>query len=153
MTRRIGAFVCAVLVTYLAGSALSTQMILHEVSSFGVAVDFVTRIGATLHDIAGLAVTYLPIIAIALLVAFPVTALVLRFVSGPRALAYAIGGAAALFALHSLLFAVLGMHPLPATRTTLGMLLQAAAGAIGGIAFAAVARPKPARPVAEGTSA
>ena len=113
MTRRIGAFVCAVLVTYLAGSALSTQMILHEVSSFGVPVDFATRIGATLHDTAGLAVTYLPIITIALIVAFPVTALILRFVPGPRALAYAIGGAAALFALHSLMFAVLGMHPLP----------------------------------------
>ena len=153
MTRRIGAFVCAVLVTYLAGSALSTQMILHEVSSFGVPVDFGTRIGATAHDIAGLAVTYLPIIAIALIVAYPVTALMLRFVPGPRALAYAIGGAAALFALHSLMFAVLGMHPLPATRTTLGMLLQVVAGAVGGVAFAAVARPKATPPVAEGTSA
>lgn len=141
MTRRIGAFVCAVLVTYLAGSALSTQMILHDVSSFGVTVDFATRIGATLHDLAGLAVTYLPIIAIALIVAYPVTALALRFVPGPRVLAYAIGGGAALFALHWLLFAMLGMHPLPATRTTLGMLLQATAGAIGGLAFAAVTRP------------
>ena len=142
MTRRIGAFVCAVLVTYLAGSALSTQMILQEVASFGVPVDFATRIAATLHDLAGLAVTYLPIIAIASLVAYPVTALVLRFVPGPRAVAYAIGGAAALFALHSLMFAVLGMHPLPATRTGLGMALQAAAGAIGGWTFAAVARPR-----------
>lgn len=141
MTRRIGAFVCAVLVTYLAGSALSTQMILHEVSSFGVPVDFATRIGATLHDIAGLAVTYLPITTIALIVAYPVTALVLRFVPGPRALAFAIGGALALYALHSLMFAVLGMHPLPATRTTLGMLSQAVAGALGGLAFAAIVHP------------
>ena len=140
MTRRIGAFVIAVLVTYLAGSALSTQMILQEVSSFGVPVDFATRITATVHDLAGLAVTYLPIIAIALIVAYPVTALVLRFVPGPRALAYAIGGAAALFALHSLMFAVLGMHPLPATRSGFGMALQAVAGAIGGWAFARIAR-------------
>ena len=144
MTRRIGAFACAVLVTYLAGAALSTQAILHEVSSFGVPVDFATRIAAILHDLAGLAATYLPIIAIALLVAYPVTALVLRFVPGPHAVAYAIGGAAALFALHSLLFAVLGMHPLPATRTGLGMALQAAAGAIGGMTFAGIARPRPA---------
>ena len=142
MTRRIGAFVCAVLVTYLAGSALSTQMILHEVSSFGVPVDFATRIGATLHDLAGLAAAYLPIVAVALVVAYPVTALVLRFVPGPRVLAYAIGGAAALFALHSLMFALLGMHPLPATRTGLGMALQAVAGGIGGCAFACLARPR-----------
>ena len=148
MTRRIGAFVCAVLVTYLAGSMLSTQMILHEVSSFGVSVDFATRVSATLHDLVGLAVTYLPIIAIALLVAYPVTALVLRFVPGPRAVAYAIGGAAALFALHSLMFAVLGMHPLPATRSGLGMALQAAAGAIGGWTFARIARRGQARATA-----
>ena len=143
MTRRIGAFACAVLITYLVGSALSTQAILQEVASFGVPVDFATRITATLHDVAGLAATYLPIIAVALAVAYPTTALVLRFVPGPRALAYAIGGAAALFALHSLMFAVLGMHPLPATRTGLGMALQAAAGAIGGWTFARIAQARP----------
>ena len=146
MTRRIGAFACAVLVTYLVASTLSTQMILHEVSSFGMTVDIATRVGATLHDLSGLAVIYLPMIAITLIVAYPVTALVLRFVPGPRALAYAVGGAAALFALHSLMFAVLGMHPLPATRSGLGMALQAVAGAIGGWAFARIAPPRRSSP-------
>ena len=71
-----------------------------------------------------------------MVIAYPVTALVLRFVPGPRAVAYAIGGAAALFALHSLMFAVLGMHPLPATRSVIGLAWQAAAGAVGGYVFA-----------------
>ena len=143
MTRRIAAFACAALATYVVASIASTQSILHEVASFGLPVGLGVRAEATLHDLLGLAATYLPIVAIALLVAFPVTALVLRFVPGPRLLAYAIAGAAALLALHALMAAVLGMHPLPATRSAVGLALQAAAGAIGGLTFARIARPRP----------
>ncbi len=139
MTRRILAFACAVLATYVLASFASTQTILNTVSSFGLAVGLSVRGEATLHDLAGLAPTYLPIITVALLVAFPATALALRFVPVPRVLAYAVAGAAALFTLHALMAAVMGMHPLPATRSGLGIALQAAAGAVGGWAFAHIA--------------
>ena len=150
MTRRIAAFACAVLATYVAASIASTQTILHGVSSFGLPVSLGVRADATVHDLLGLAATYLPILAITLLVAFPATALVLRFAPIPRLLAYALAGAAALFALHALMAAVLGMHPLPATRSATGMALQAAAGAIGGLTFARVAPgPRPAAKTAD----
>ena len=111
-------------------------MILNEVAALGLPVSLSARAAATLHDLAGMATTYLPLIAASLLIAFPVAALILRYARLPRALGYALAGGAALWALHLIMPAVFGMHPLPATRTALGLALQAGAGVVGGYLFA-----------------
>lgn len=136
MIRRIAAFAAGVLATYIVAAIVSTQMILGKVAGLGVPVSFGDRAAATLHDLAGMAMAYLPLIGASLLVAFPVAALVLRTVRLPRALGYALAGGAALWALHLIMTAVFGMHPVPATRTALGLALQAGAGLAGGAVFA-----------------
>ena len=136
MIRRIGAFAAAVLATYALGAIASTQMILSEVATLGMPVNFGDRAAATLHDLAGMAMAYLPLIGASLLVAFPVAALALRYVRLPRVLGYALAGGAAIWALHLIMIAAFGMHPVPATRTALGMALQAGAGLVGGYLFA-----------------
>ena len=136
MIRRIAAFAAGVLATYIVAAIVSTQMILGKVAGLGVPVSFGDRAAATLHDLAGMAMAYLPLIGASLLVALPVAALVLRTVRLPRALGYALAGGAALWALHLIMTAVFGMHPVPATRTALGLALQAGAGVVGGTVFA-----------------
>lgn len=135
MIRRIAAFVGAVLSAYVLGAFASTQMVLNAVAALGVPVGAATRASAVLHDLPGMAPVYGPLIVIALLIAFPVAALIMRFVPGPRTLGYVLAGAVALLAVHLLMPAVLGMHMFPATRSVAGVAWQVAAGAFGGYVF------------------
>ena len=136
MIRRIAAFAAGVLATYIVAAIVSTQMILGEVAGLGMPVSFGDRAAATLHDLAGMAMTYLPLIGASLLVAFPVAAVALRYIRLPRTLGYALAGGTAIWALHLIMIATFGMHPVPATRTALGLALQAGAGVVGGYVFA-----------------
>lgn len=136
MIRRIAAFLGGVLTAYVVGAIASTQMVLNAVDRLGVPVDAATRVSAVLHDLPAMAPAYLAAIAITFLIALPVAALAMRFVPGPRTLGYALAGTVALAALHLIIPAVLGMHPLPATRSVIGLAWQAAAGAVGGYVFA-----------------
>lgn len=137
MLQRLLAYVVAVAVAYAAAAVAATQMVLHDVASFGLRVDLAVRMGATWHDLAGMAPVYVPLIAIAFAVAFPVAAglrALVRFL--PRTAVYVAAGAAAIWTAHEVLFMVLGMHPLSVTRSAAGLALQAAAGAAGGLVFA-----------------
>ena len=136
MIRRIAAFVGAVLAVYLLGAWVSTQMVLNAVVELGLPVTLSERFATGLHDMTGMAPVYLPLVTIALLIGFPVAALVMRFVPGPRTVGYALAGAAALFAVHEIMPAILGMHMFPATRSAAGVAWQVAAGAVGGYLFA-----------------
>ena len=139
MIRRIAAFAAGVLATYVLAAIASTQMILHQVAALGMPVSLGERSAATLHDLAGMAVAYLPLIGASLLVALPLAALALRYVPLSRAWGYALAGGAALWVLHLIMIGTFGMHPLPATRTALGLALQAGAGMVGGYVFARLA--------------
>ena len=138
MIRQATAFAAAVLATYLLAAIASAQMILGEVAALGLPISFGNRTAATLHDLAGMAMAYLPLIGASLLIAFPLTALILRHVGLPRTLGYALAGSAALWALHLIMVATFGLHPVPATRTALGLALQAAPGLVGGYVFASL---------------
>ena len=142
MLRRIAAFLAGVLTAYVLAAFVSTQMVLNAVDRLGVPVDAATRASAVLHDLSGMAPLYAPMVALVFLIALPVAALAMRFVPGPRTLGYVLAGAVGLAALHLILPAVLGMHPLPATRSLIGLGWQAAAGATGGYVFARLSRPR-----------
>ena len=139
MIRRIAAFAAGVLATYILAAIASTQTILRQVAALGMPVSFGDRAAATLHDLAGMAVAYLPLIGASLLVALPLAGLALRYVPLPRTWGYALAGGAALWVLHLIMIGTFGMHPLPATRTALGLALQAATGMVGGYVFARLA--------------
>ena len=134
--RRIAAFLAGVVTAYVLAAFVSTQLVLNAVDRLGVPVDAATRAAAVLHDLPGMAPLYAPLIGIVFLIALPVAALAMRFVPGPRTLGYVLAGTVGLAALHLIMPAVLGMHPLPATRSLLGLAWQAAAGAAGGYVFA-----------------
>lgn len=138
--KTVGAFLVAVAVTYILGSIASTQAILQNVIELDVPVGWLDRIGATWHDLLGMAPTYLPIIAVGFLIAFLVTALIVRFLPDLRRIGYVLAGTIAVLAVHLVLQALLDIHSLPVTRTLTGLLLQGAAGAVGGYVFVRITR-------------
>ncbi len=135
MIKIITAFVAATLAAFLAGSMLATQFILANVSAMGMEVTAGVRLQSTLHDIAGLSTSYLPMVSIALLIAFLVAGLLAKRFPTRRLFLFMLAGAVGLIVIHLLMKALLGLSGIAATRTTLGLLSQGLAGALGGYLY------------------
>ncbi len=139
MLRWLLAWLLASLVTYVLGSALMTQVVLLSLASFDIPVDLGARASMTLFDIGGLASSYLPLIAIALLLGFLVAAAISRWRPAWRALLYLLAGASAVGTMIGIMTWTFGMNPLAGARGGGGVALQMAAGLAGGWAFLSVA--------------
>ena len=141
LVRRLGAFVVAVLLTHIVASALVTQHTLARVAKMGLAVPPDVRLSSTLHDVLGMSSSYLPLIAIGLLVAFGIAAFLTRFAPGLRTALFALAGAVALIAINLTLELAFEIVPVASARTVGGLLAQGGAGALGGFLFATLVRP------------
>ena len=135
MMKLVLAFGVAVLAAYMAGSILATQFILANVSAMGMDVTAGVRLDSTLHDLAGLSRSYLPIIAVALLIALLTASGLTRLLPNQRLFLYVLAGAVGIVAIHLIMKAVLGLSGIAATRTAAGLLCQGLAGALGGYVF------------------
>ena len=71
MVRIIVAYLLAVFVAYTLGSIASTQAVLNNLVELGVAVEWTIRLQTTAQDLAGMAGTYLLIVAFAFALALP----------------------------------------------------------------------------------
>ena len=135
MVRALKAFFPAVFLAYILASTLATQSNLGNLQMLGMDVGLGDRAGAIFHDLIGMASSYLLLIAVAVVLGFPVAAGLNRLMPGQRALLYALAGFTAIVALHLVMKAALGISGIAATRTTAGLVGQGAAGAIGGLCF------------------
>jgi hypothetical protein len=135
MLRIIGAYLLAVLATYVAAAVLATQSVLARLADMGVAVSFADRLATTARDLVGMAPMYGPIIAVALILAFPVAALVLRWRPDWRWFGYPLAGGVALLVVHLALEALLNIVPVAAARSALGLAGQVLCGVLGGWVF------------------
>jgi hypothetical protein len=135
MVRTLGAFLVAVLATYFTAAAAATQSVMSRLVELGAPVTVGVRVEATWHDLLGMASSYLPIIAVGLLIAFAVAALVVRLLPGWRALGYPLAGAVAVLAVHVILQQLFDITPVAATRTLAGLAVQGLCGALGGWVF------------------
>jgi len=135
MLRTIIGFILAVLVTYVVGAIFVSQGNLAQVAGLGMPVTFAVRLDAALHDIGNMLGLYLPLIGVALLIALPVARLVIGFAPHLRLVGYVVSGFVGMIALHVILEAVLGLSGIAPTRFIGGLLLQGAAGALGGLVF------------------
>ena len=132
---RLAIYLAAVLVTYLLASIMATQSVVSSLSGMGVDISFSERAAMTLRDLAGMAGMFLPMVAFGLLTAFMATALICRYWNRWRIPLYLIAGAAALVGIHLALNLAFGITPVAIARTPLGLVMQGAAGAAGGLAF------------------
>ncbi len=139
--KTLSGFIVAVLVTYVAGAIFISQGNLAQVIKLGLEVNFSVRIDAAIHDITHMTGLYLPLVSVALIIAFPVARAVIHFLPNLRLIGYTLSGFVAMIALHVIAEAVLGMVGIAPTRFLDGLILQGVAGAFGGLAFHFVTKP------------
>jgi len=132
LVRKLLVYLAAVLTAYVLATAFASLNVASRLASMGVETGFGGRLSMIAHDLAGMAGMFLPLIALALLVAFLVTALLHYLVRRGQVALYLLAGAAALATLHLALHAAFGLTPVAAARGAGGLLLQALAGAAGG---------------------
>ncbi len=133
--KKVAAFLAGLTTTYVIAVVLVSQLNIARVTELGYAVGLSDRIAMVLHDWVGMLGAYLPLMAIALLIAWVITALVVsRFVPSSAAL-YALAGFTGMLALHLILHAVFQMTPVAPTRTLFGLISQGVAGALGGYLY------------------
>ena len=142
MLRALKAFFPAVLLAYALASILATQSNLGNLQMLGMEVGPGVRAEATFHDLIGMASSYLLLILVAFVLGLPVAAGLTRLLPDQRALLYALAGFTAIVALHLIMKVVLGISGIAATRTTAGLIGQGAAGAVGGLCFHWLSRPR-----------
>ena len=134
--RQIVGFVVAVAVTAVGSSFFSSHFVLRGLESLGVDVEFADRFAMYAHDVAGMSLMAGAVAGTGLLIAFPVAALIVRFLPKLRTLGYVLAGVAAMVVALMTMQSVLGMMPMAGARTWGGLAAQGVAGALGGYVFA-----------------
>lgn len=135
MIRTIGAFIAAVIGTYILGVLFISQGNLANIVEMGLTVGFSDRINTLLHDLTHMTAIYLPLVTVSSIIAFPVATGIIRLTSGLRLFGYVSAGFVALIALHLIMKMMLGLTGIAPTRTVMGLLAQGIAGAFGGYLF------------------
>ena len=126
-----------VLLAYVAGSVLGTQVVLNNVASMGLEVTLAMRWSSSLSDVSELAGTLLPLMAIALLPGWLILNwLGRRQTTSVASALYILTGAMGIAVLHPTLNWVFGVDVFAPARTMPGLLGQALAGGLGGVAVA-----------------
>ena len=134
--RAIAAYFPATLMAHLLASTFSTLMIMAELMEMAMPVSATDVVAAVWFDWLGLLGSYLPLVAIAFLIALPVAGQLHGRLGFPRRFIYALAGFVALIAIHLILEATLGLIGFAAVRTTFGLLAQGAAGGLAGWLYA-----------------
>ena len=156
MLRRIGAFVVAVAVMVVLGSAAHSYFVQRAWSiaagqaarAAPAAIPIADRISWAAHDLIGMLVPYSALTSVALLIAFLIAGALARL-GGFRATLFGAAGALALFTLFTVLRAVVGTVGIFGARGGMGLAAQMAVGLLAGVLFAKLTPPGKPAPGAE----
>ena len=138
LIKRIIAFFAAIVGGYVFAVLTYSQLNLSNLTDMGVALTITERVATAGHDLLSMGGMYLPIMAVAMFVAFVLAALVIRRVPHLRTLVFVLAGAVGMFALIMFFKAFMGTNPIAVTRTIVGVVSQCLAGAIAGFIYAKV---------------
>ncbi|MEQ8404141.1 MAG: hypothetical protein RKE49_03510 [Oceanicaulis sp.] len=137
--RAVGGWVLASVLLGVAATILSSVMVLAMLDAVGAelgASHVMIQIG---DDLAGFGPIYSAFIALALAIAFAAAAGVTRLIKGLRPVIFAVAGAVAMAVMLTLMEQVFfGVQMVAGARTLPGFLLQTGAGALAGLAYAAL---------------
>lgn len=128
-------FLLAATVTVVAACLLQTQMVLFELTKLNIEISFSKRLYMSWQDLLGLLPYYGLIITIGLAIGFGVCKLIRRYSPFKSFTLYIIAGAAAMAAILIAMHPVMGITMVAGARSNLGVLLQIAAGMLGGFCF------------------
>ncbi|MEL0634524.1 hypothetical protein V6237_17255 [Pseudoalteromonas carrageenovora] len=134
LTRVLPSFLVSWLLTFTLASLFHSQYVVNQLVDVGVVVRLSDRINLTLDDWLGLLPTYGAIIAIALAIAFLVTAKLIKKVKQYNVALFIAAGIAALAVVLIAIESIMNIHIIAGARGW-GFYMQLLAGAVGGYTF------------------
>jgi hypothetical protein len=135
LTRVLPIFLVSWLLTFTLASLFHSQYVVNQLVNVGVVVSISDRINLTLDDWLGLLPTYGAIIAIALAIAFLVTAKLTKKVKQYSMVLFIAAGITAFAVVLLAIESVMNIHIIAGARGW-GFYMQLLAGATGGLLFA-----------------
>lgn len=135
LTRVLPIFLVSWLLTFTLASLFHSQYVVNQLVNVGVIVSLSDRINLTLDDWLGLLPTYGAIIAIALAIAFLVTAKFTKKVKQYSMALFIAAGIASLAVVLIAIESIMNIHIIAGARGW-GFYMQLLAGATGGLLFA-----------------
>mgnify|MGYP001353171340 FL=1 len=128
-----------ILIAFLVGSVIGTQVVLASVQSMGLDVTLAMRWSTSLSDLVGLSSSLLPLMAIALGCSWALLIwLNRRKIVPASALWCVVVGAVTVMVLHLALNLAFGVDVFAPARSLAGLAGQGLAGALGGMGMARV---------------
>jgi|SaaInl6LU_22_DNA_1037377.scaffolds.fasta_scaffold50773_1 hypothetical protein len=130
-------FILAWFITFSLASICHSQFNLWRLQQVDVLIPLDERVSFTAQDWLGLLPTYGVIIAIALILAFSVTDMIMKYLLAARPyqqLLTIIAGALSILTVHSILYPILNVTLIAGARDS-GLVIQMLCGALGGWAF------------------
>ncbi len=141
--RFVWPLVLASLSATVLASVMQTQNLISRLNGVGGDIGFGARVTTALYDLRHFAPQYFLGILLGFLVAFLAGLLLYRLAKFGRPLIFAVAGAAAILAfLLGSKEAFFGVQLVGGARDTAGLLFQMLAGAVGGLVFARLTRPR-----------
>ena len=134
LTRILPIFLVSWLLTFTLASLFHSQYVVNQLVNVGVVVSLSDRINLSLDDWLGLLPTYGAIIAIALAIAFLVTAKLTKKVKQYSVALFIAAGVAALAVVLIAIESIMNIHIIAGARGW-GFYMQLLAGAVGGYTF------------------
>ena len=134
LTRILPSFLVSWLLTFTLASLFHSQHVVNQLVNVGVVVGFSDRASLTLDDWLGLLPTYGAIIALALAIAFFVTAKLNQKVQKYSTQLFVIAGILAITIVLIAIESIMNIHIIAGARGW-GFYAQLLAGAVGGFAF------------------
>lgn len=135
LTRVLPIFLVSWLLTFTLASLFHSQYVVNQLVNVGIVVSLSDRINLTLDDWLGLLRTYGAIIAIALAIAFLVTAKLTKKVKQYSMVLFIAAGITAFAVVLVAIESIMNIHIIAGARGW-GFYLQLLAGALGGLLFA-----------------
>ena len=138
--RKLGAWLAAGIGSYVLAALFSQFVVLMGLMGLGLEISLLDSVSSLTHAVFNM-VPYLVVILIGFVMAFGVARGVKKIIPRLAIIAYPVAGAAAIGAALGLMYLRFGVLPILGAQETYGLLMQIAAGAVGGIIFERL-RPK-----------
>ncbi|MEO0549679.1 MAG: hypothetical protein AAFZ91_07145 [Pseudomonadota bacterium] len=139
--RALGAWFAGGVAGYIAAALASQAVVLAGLAQLGLGISLADGAGSLSHAVLNMPF-YLIVILLGFAIAFFIARQVKRVAPASiHAIAYPLAGATAIAAALGLMHRQFGVFPILGAQETYGLILQIAAGAVGGFVFEAL-RPK-----------
>lgn len=122
----------AVVAAVSLGSLIQTQFNMASLMQLGVEIGWGDRVAATWHDLINFTPAYALLVSIAFAIAWPVAALLGRWLPEQRSLRFTLAGFAAIWMMIAVMNLALPVTAIAATRSLTGVFALSLAGAIAG---------------------